>query len=160
MKKIILSIACIIGLAALSIAQDGDRSKNREESRKKLEASKVAYITSYLDLSAAESADFWPVYNEYKKAHKELKGAKGDRKKVSDMTDAEATTKLDQYISMSTEQAALKAKYLKKFRLILSDKKVLMLNRAESEFKKQVVKRYADGRRGDRQGGSRGDQKK
>jgi len=106
------------------------------------------------------SKKFWPVYNEYQKAKKDLYGPRGERKKTSELTDAEATAKLNKYISMETEKANLKASYLEKFRIILTDKKVLMLTRAEGEFKKQVVKRYADRRRGGGKGGPRGGDQK
>jgi len=160
MKKLILSFVCILGIASMSIAQDGDKRANREDSRKKLEASKIAYMTSYLDLSIEEAANFWPIYNEYQKAKKDLQGPKGERKKTADLTDAEATDRLNTYISMESKKAQLIATYIEKFRTVLSDKKVLMLTRAEGEFKKQVVKRYADRRRGGKPGGERDGQRR
>ena len=144
MKNIILSLAFILSFLSLSIAQGGNNSEDREASRKRIEASKVAYMSTYLDLSSDEAAKFWPVYNEYQAELKALYGDRGERKKTSELTDAEATNKLDQYISMSSKKSDLKVKYMTKFRTVLSDKKVLMLSRAEGEFKKQMVKRYAE----------------
>lgn len=151
MKKLILSIAFFLSILSMGIAQSGDKSHNHEDSRKRIEASKVAYITTYLDLSSEESAKFWPIYNEYQAEIKALYGDRGQRKKTSELTDAEATTKLDQYITISSKKSDLKSKYMTKFRSVLSDKKVLMLTRAEGEFKKQMVKRYAE-RKGKRDG--------
>lgn len=160
MKKIILSVAFLLSLTTISIAQGGNEKSNHEESKRKLEASKIAYMTSYLDLSSEEAAKFWPIYNEYQQAKKDLYGTKGKRKKTSELTDAEATAKLNSYITMESEKAKLKTTYLEKFRTILSDKKVLMLTKAEGDFKRQVVKRYADRRRGGHHDGSKDKQKR
>jgi len=148
MKKSILSLAIILSFAASTFAQDGDRQRNREESRKRIEASKVAYMTTYLDLSSEEAAKFWPVYNEYQAELKALRGNRGERKKTSELSEAEATEKLNQYITMSSKKAGITEKYIAKFRTILSDKRVLMLLKSEGDFKKQMVKRYAEHKRG------------
>lgn len=158
MKKIILLLAFVLSILSISIAQSGDKDHNREESRKRIEASKVAYMTTYLDLSSDESAKFWPIYNQYQSELKALRGERGERKEISEMTDAEASNKLDQYIANSKKKLDLNTKYMTKFRSVLSDKKVLMLTKAEGEFKKQMVNRYAD-RRGSKSG-SKGDHKK
>jgi len=158
MKKLILSLVFILSVLSISIAQGNDRPQNREDASKRIEASKVAYMTTYLDLTTAESAKFWPIYNEYQAKLKELRDERGERKEISEITDAEASARIDQYLARSAKKTEIKAKYITKFRSVLSDKKVLMISKAEGEFKKQMVKRYAD-RRGDRDG-SKGDHRK
>lgn len=144
MKKLLLSISFLIGFVALNMAQT---TENEEASRKRIEASKVAYITSYLDLSTGEAEKFWPVYNEYQTKSKALREQRGKRKSYDEMTDADASARLDKYIDLSAKRSALKIEYINRFRAILSDKKVLMLNKAESDFRKQVVKKYAERKR-------------
>ncbi len=156
MKKIILSFGLLLFITGLSIAQDHDKKHDHEESRKRIEASKAAYMTTYLDLSSEEAAKFWPVYNEYQEEMKSMY-KRGEQMKISEMSDAEASKRLDQHITMSSDRSNLTAKYLTKFRSILPDKKVLMLTRAEGEFKKQMVKRYANhkGKKGRPHGGDK-----
>ena len=36
-----------------------------EKKRDKIEAQKVAFITTELDLTSVESQSFWPIYNEF-----------------------------------------------------------------------------------------------
>ena len=144
MKKLLLSISFLLGFAALNIAQT---TESEEASRKRIEASKVAYMTSYLDLSTIEAEKFWPVYNEYQAKSKALREQWGKRKDYDQMTEAEASSMLDKYMDISAKRSTLKLDYMKRFRTILSDKKVLMLNRAESDFRKQVVKKYAERKR-------------
>lgn len=148
MKKILITISFIFLIAGVSLAQRGDHNMD-EESRKKIEASKVAYMTTYLDLTAEESAKFWPVYNEYQDKIHAMRAERGKRKNINDVTDAEATTRLNNYLENEAYELKLKEEYIKKYRNIISDKKVLMIYYAEREFRKQMVKRYTENR-GDR----------
>ena len=67
-------------------AQNGDRKAQMKD---KLKAQKVAFITTELELTEAESQKFWPVFNSYRDEIDELR-ATVDRKPNKDMTDKEA----------------------------------------------------------------------
>ena len=59
MKKKIVLLACLCTLSNI-FAQGIEK-----ESREKIKALKVAYITNQLDLTADEAEKFWPIYNDY-----------------------------------------------------------------------------------------------
>lgn len=158
MKKIFFTLSLVLLATVIVLGQRGDKNMT-EESRKKIEASKVAYMTTYLDLTAAESAKFWPVYNEYQDKAQDLRKARGERRKISEITDAEATTRLDKYLSYETGRLQLKQEYISKYRKIISDRKVLMIYYAESEFRKQMVKRYTENK-GERERSPSGKERK
>lgn len=144
MKKLIFTIGFLSFAVLGLVAQTTRQNETREEARKRIDASKVAYITTYLELSSKESSEFWPLYNIYQAEMRELRNNRGERKKIEEMTEAEASTRLDAYLTWSTKINALTNQHMQKFRKVLSDKKVLMLLKAENDFKKQMVKRYAD----------------
>ena len=66
MKKFKFFSMMIVAVILLSqtnvIAQRGKGYENKKEN---IEAQKVAFITSKLNLTTEESQKFWPVYNEY-----------------------------------------------------------------------------------------------
>ena len=90
-NKIFLSI---LGLCIMSIihAQDPreDKMQNRERMREKIEAQRIAYITSKLDLNADESVKFWPVYNEYTKKRMELRKSRRDLRDQEEMNEQDS----------------------------------------------------------------------
>ena len=149
MKKLIFTLGFLSFLILGLSAQDARSNETREEARKRIDASKVAYITTYLNLSSEESAVFWPLYNAYQTEMREIRGDRSKRKKIADLNETEASIRLEQYLSRSKQMNALTNQHVEKFRTVLSDKKVLMLLKAENDFKKQMVKRYAD-RKGER----------
>jgi len=151
MKKLLIALTLLAtSLAAIS----QPTAENAEKRKERIEASKVAFMTSYLNLSTDEAEKFWPVYNEYQEAKKALR-PEGKRPKLESLSDAEASDMLNTMIAMEGQKADLKAEYLQKFRKVISDRKVLMLMKAEGEFKKQIVKRYAD-----RRGGGKGNKQR
>ena len=145
MKKLILFICFSLLMGMTLMAQK--RAPMDEASRKKLDASKVAFITSYLDMSSEDAAKFWPVYNEYKDKSAKLRSITRSARNAKDISDADASTMLDNIVEADIEKSALRKEYYDKFRKILSDKKVLLLMEAENEFRKQMVRHYA-GRKG------------
>ena len=66
MKNIIL-IVLLLWSGVGVWAQD----KLTDEKRKEFDAQKVAFFTQELDLSPAEAAVFWPLYNEMQKKNRE-----------------------------------------------------------------------------------------
>ena len=67
MKNIIL-IVLLLWSGVGVWAQD----KLTDEKRKEFDAQKVAFFTQELDLSPAEAAVFWPLYNEMQKKNREI----------------------------------------------------------------------------------------
>jgi hypothetical protein len=63
MKKLLFTIAIILGGYSFVIAQPGDK-QNRAE---KVQALKIAFITQKLDFTSEEAQRFWPVYNRYER---------------------------------------------------------------------------------------------
>jgi hypothetical protein len=61
MKKTITFI-CISIFLNFSI-----QAQKNKESRKKIRALKIAYLTEQLNLTASEAEKFWPIYNIYNK---------------------------------------------------------------------------------------------
>ena len=111
----LLTLSCLF-----SYAQKGDGAD-------KLQEIKVGFFTEKLDLTSSEAEKFWPVYNEYSKAKLDLR----DKFKSSDDADA--------MVKQKEEEASLLKSYNEKFKEILSNEKVSLLHKAESELKKKIL---------------------
>ena len=150
-NKIFLSI---LGLCIMSIihAQDPreDKMQNRERMREKIEAQRIAYITSKLDLNADESVKFWPVYNEYTKKRMELRKSRRDLRDQEEMNEQDSKKYVEQQIEIQEKDLALKKIYYEKFGNILSSQKLAKLEEAEKEFTQEIIKNLKERRRENR----------
>ena len=61
MRKIIIFINIVLLCVVSATAQ------TKDESRDKIKALKIAYITEQLNLTTEEAQKFWPIYNLYDK---------------------------------------------------------------------------------------------
>lgn len=129
-------------------AQD---NKEHEDRWEKYRAEKVAFLTNKLDLSPHEAEIFWPVYNELDKARSEVQRDRRElERQVRDATDQlsnkEATKLTREYASNLEKEAALNTKYNEKLLEILPPQKVLLLYKAEGEFRMYMFRKFREHR--------------
>ncbi len=139
MKKYLILITIIAGLAIQLKAQNGE----------KLEAMKIGFITQKLNLTSDEAKIFWPVYNKYTEELKKLRAStKGklleEMSDLPNMTDAEAEKVLNEMVGFKIAEAELLKKYANEFKKVLPVKKVVLLFKAENDFKREILKKLAN----------------
>jgi len=124
---------CFFLVASLS-AQD-----NRKDER--IRSLRVAFITDKLQLTPEESEKFWPIYNEYNRERRKLRGDRRMTKKgVEVTTDEEANAMVDASFERQEKQLALKRTYYDRMKKVLPSQKLVLLERAEKQFRNKVVK--------------------
>jgi len=155
MKSIIKPITTLLLLLPLQLllAQPPDA----EEKIEKVQAAKVAYITSRLNLNTTQSQAFWPVFNEFETARRkvrfQLKGLHKDAKH-SQQNEEQLKASIRKRFSLRQEELDLEKQYAEKFMKILSAEQVSELYESEKEFTKLLLNRWRDGEsRGKRKGG-------
>ncbi len=140
MKRIVF-ISIIIGLALFAKAQNGER----------IEAMKIGFITERLELTSEEAKVFWPVYNKFTDEMKKLRlTTKGKiTEEMADMpslSDAEADKILNDMVNFKLNEAELIKRYAQEFKKVLPVKKVVLLFKAENDFKRELLKRLTKGK--------------
>jgi len=90
-------------------------------------------------LTENEAEKFWPVYREYEEERKALKGDMVFKGGKEEFTEEDAEKMLDNMVTMKSREVDLQKKYNKKFKSVLSAKKVVKLYKAEKEFKSKMV---------------------
>jgi hypothetical protein len=132
MRKIVYLILFVLPFSGM--AQDGIRG----ESRQRLEAIQIAYLTKELSLTTQDAEKFWPVYNKYQD---ELRGLlkNGGEEDV-----------------LNRQQKALdiRKKYKPDFVKILGADRTNKLFQAEDKFR-EMVKRELQNRQKRRAGNQR-----
>jgi hypothetical protein len=120
------------------------RQGARQETREKMEALKIAYITNALELTETEAQQFWPVYNEAELKRRELRRTRmGERKEVQqnfkNMTEKEATLYIDGEIDFKQKELDILKELHMKLKKVLSAKKIALLYKAEVDFQRKVL---------------------
>lgn len=137
MRKIL--IIALLATTTSIFAQRGDKVK----------AFKTAHITEALSLTPDEAEKFWPVYNAHEEAIRNLR--KSERQMIrslEDGMDSMSEKEADELLARSmdvrqqlwNEHQAL----LADLKPILSSKKILLLQKAEEDFKRMLLRRMGD----------------
>lgn len=141
MKRIFL-MSLMVVLTILVKAQNGER----------LETMKIGFITERLNLTSEEAKVFWPVYNKFTDELKKLRQTtKGkiteEMADITTMSDAEAEKVLNDMVNFKVNEAELIKKYAQEFKKVLPIKKVVLLFKAENDFKRELLKKLTQRKR-------------
>ena len=145
------ALACLMG--GVAVAQDKPADKpadNMDVLREKLRADKKAVVAEVLQLTEGEAKGFWPVYNAYQSdmvTHYDrlLKLLETYASSYETLTDAQATSILQQYLGLERDHVAILTSYLPRFQKVLPPKKVAKLYQVENKARALVNYELARG---------------
>ena len=132
----ILLMACLFFLPVS--AQKKDKCNETE-----FRAKKQAYMAKRAHLTQEETEKFFPLYFEFQDKKKEInKGAWGNAKEgiKPETTEKQYEEIIDKYFDEQERIAQLEKEYIKKYREILSNKKIYMLYWAEIKFSRNMLR--------------------
>ncbi|MBN2237222.1 MAG: hypothetical protein JW729_06655 [Bacteroidales bacterium] len=147
MKKIIL-LALSLWLSMSGIAQG---MRNSKEMQEKYRSQKIAFITDKMALTPEEAKVFWPLYKKLEDEKDALVNELQEFRsqfpeQEIDMTEQQAKEYLmflnKHHSAMNKLIQEYQAKYLK----VISAKKLLLLNDAENEFRRHLLREFRGGR--------------
>jgi len=151
MKKIFFVLILLSGFSA-SAAPFFQMCEQDKDKWEKIKARKIAFFTSKLDLTVAESQAFWPLYNEYSEKRDKLlfelfpRLSDEEINRLMNLSDKEAAEKMDVYFEKQDQLNALEKEYNQKFRKILPEHKVMRMYMAEMLFRKELLENLRDSR--------------
>jgi hypothetical protein len=142
------TILLLMAVFTMGIVNAQDKKGERENKKEELEAQKVAFITTKLDLTTEESKVFWPVYDEREKeirdVRKKIREKAKDGKDMDNLTDEEVKKMMEEVITLKKEELEIEEKYNKKLQELIPVKKVAKLYVAERKFNEEVLRAWKD----------------
>jgi hypothetical protein len=114
------------------------------EEPEKVKSLRIAIFTEVLELTTTEAEKFWPLFNEFNETMREKK-ANLFKLRVRlaedrlDLTEKEIEEKLDEIFDIEVEIANMQRDYMKKMMKVIPASKVVLLPKAETEFKKALL---------------------
>ena len=146
-----LLICFLLSLPAYAQSVDlADAQRTVNISRKMIDDKRNNQIAMFMNFTREEKEKFWPLYREYRKTM----AAVGDKRlavivnyanNVDRMTDPLAKKLLDQSFEVDKDFIRTKERYVKKFRRILPDIKVVRLMQLENRMDIAVDMKVAEG---------------
>jgi len=144
MKTITTCLFLCLTLGFSSFAQD------RNESREKIKALKIAYLTEQLALTTSEAEKFWPIYNTFDKEQHELRDkqrfemrkALKSGASVDAIDEKEAEKLINLKLATDKQLYEIEKEFIQKITGIISYKKIIKLQMAEMEFGRKLLKKY------------------
>jgi polyhydroxyalkanoate synthesis regulator phasin len=119
-------------------------------SRKLINDKRNQTLAFNMSFTQAEKEEFWPLYREYRTSM----GVVGDKRlavivdyadHIGKMTEEKARQLLNDSLSVEKERLKVKQKYIRKFRRILPEIKIVRLMQIESRIDAMVELRIAEG---------------
>ncbi|QIE60748.1 hypothetical protein G5B37_14645 [Rasiella rasia] len=121
----------------------------------KIKAYKVAHITEQLELTSEEATAFWPIYNASEEKMRALR--KTERKEIMEkirsdfetLSDAEANALIDKSIKLKQQELQVYSDLVANLKGKLPPKKIILLRKAEEDFKRKLLDRFKNRRNKD-----------
>ncbi len=132
-----LALVCAISvMQPVSAQQEADAM---EVIRAQVAANRQAVVAGNMGFTAEESEAFWPVYRSFqaKRAElddRELRALRDFRDSYMDLSDEQARAILDEYLKIRKDMQKLRKQYVREFRKILPEKKVLRFMQIDNKI--------------------------
>jgi hypothetical protein len=142
MRKTLIALALVLlplFASAQTNEQFADMNDNIEMVRSMAALERRAVFTQNLQLTTEESADFWPLYDEYEAEKKRIndrlvKAITDYAANYEDLSDELAISLVNDSLKVKSDMLKLRKKYLKKFRRVLAPKRMARFHQIENKL--------------------------
>ena len=147
---------------AITIATNSYSQKGNKIDKNRVRSHKIAFITDQLNLTTEEAEVFWPIYNAHEKLmlqyrRDEINAMKSinknqnkpflSQKNFDNINENEATKIYNLVTDIRNKTHQEKQSFFTKVATVLSYKKILKLQVAEREFRKELFRKLKQSRR-------------
>ena len=149
--RLMTAIAMVAGLASVAMAQT-PTTTNMEILRQKIKADKKLVVAQYLQLTDAEGATFWPVYDAYQKDLQQVNQrlasviqTYADAYNKGPVANDVAKKLLDEALAVDEAELKLKSSYMPKIVGALPVTKAARYIQIENKIRAAIRYELADG---------------
>lgn len=139
MKNFLLLILLLFTALSTSQAQ-----QHRRYDPERLEAARVAFITTRLDLTASQAQEFWPIFNEFtahREAHFEEMSQLTRMEVESELTEEEAKQQIQTRFRLHRSFLEQEERFLTEAAAIIGYPKVIKLQSIQRDFTKLLYRK-------------------
>lgn len=153
MKKLLITaLVVLISVSAMAQRGAGDgekqnrKTEEQRERREEIRSMKIGYLTTQMSLSVEQSAEFWSLYNEYKREnHLQYMAIHKLQKKIRK---GEATiTDINQLLDAKAKLVTIDKECVEKFERVISIDQIAKMFVAEADFKGVLLRTLNKGKK-------------
>jgi len=122
----ILLLGLLTGIGLNAQPNRSDRSDNRSNDLKKIQAMEMAFITKELNLNPDEAQKFWPIFNQYR----------------SEMKGLSVNKNTGDHLEKQQKVLDMRKKYRDDFTKVMTHERANKVFGAEDEFKSLVRREF------------------
>ncbi|GAB3224459.1 hypothetical protein J0A67_09495 [Algoriphagus aestuariicola] len=116
--------------------------------REKLEAARIAFITTRIDLKPEQAEKFWPIFNEYSDSRENtMRQISQLGKDLDTIGEEEAKARIQKRLQLQGELLQEEQTFVTAASKVLSSKQILMLNNVARDFNRHLYQRSREERR-------------
>ena len=139
MKKFGTSSLIALALVVSSSMAFAQERQEIATGRAEVQSDRQAIVAANLPLSEEQAKTFWPMYREYrgemeKAGDRLVELVLGYAKNSDSLTDAQATTMLDDFLSIQKDENKIRTAWVPKFRKVLPSKSVTRFYQIENKL--------------------------
>jgi hypothetical protein len=142
MKKYTL-ILFMLCFAVTAMAQ---RPAPTTYDKEQLQAARIAFITTRLDLKPEQAEKFWPVFNQYNESRESLLREIGGLSDTSTpLSEEEAKSRINKRFQLQQKLIDEERKFTEEISKVISYNQTLKLNNIARDFTRQIYQRGRGG---------------
>ncbi|RIW12786.1 hypothetical protein D0X99_18000 [Algoriphagus lacus] len=143
MKKYI----ALLGLLFLAGTAMAQRPAPPHYDREQLQAARIAFITTRLDLKPEQAEKFWPIFNEYSEIKESTMreiGRLSDSE--TDLSEDEAKSRINKRFQLQQKLIDEERKFVDNISKVITYNQTLKLNNIARDFTRQIYQRGRGGK--------------
>lgn len=139
MKKIIPNLTLLFLLTAGTVMA---QRPNQNIDPEKLQAARIAFITSRIDLKPEQAERFWPIFNKYTEQREVSMKSISQLNRGSDaITEEEAKTRIQKRLQLQQKLIDDEKVFVSEISKVITSKQVLMLHDIARDFNRYIYQR-------------------
>ncbi len=125
-------------IAIFALILNTDRLHAQQGKGDDVKAVKISYITEMMNLSSAQAAQFWPLYNKY---DSEMRTVRKGRHNLTKEKGKTAEEIIDERQQLDERELSVKARYKDEFLKVVSAHQLNQMYLAEAKFRQYLLDR-------------------
>ena len=136
----------LITLILLLLAWEGFAQRPGQIDPEKLQAARIAFITTRIDLKPEQAEKFWPIFNEYNdKREATMRQIAELNRNTESITEDQAKDRIKKRFELQQTMLNEEQQFVQKASGVLTAKQILMLNNIARDFTRQLYQRQRGG---------------
>lgn len=108
----------------------------------KLQAARIAFITSRIDLKPEQAEKFWPIFNQYTEQREAtMKSMSGLNRGIESISEEEAKSRIQKRLQLQQKMLDDEKAFINEVSKVITSKQVLMLNNIARDFNRHIYQR-------------------